>query len=173
MINNLVEKRINSPNEVHVFQQNGLLRKCDKYKLYQYRHCCCKWRELNSHPSYINLISFNDSVNIQFFKFIFLFRYTDKYTLEEIALKTFETTHLVGLDNIEVNVDKEELLKCDLFKQWTNTLRNNKDNFNLATGAVIANDMRNAVKEKTGFSCSAGIGPNKVIILEFHVKFEI
>ena len=72
----------------------------------------------------------------------------------------------MGFDNLEEPVSREDMLKSDMYQQWANTLRESEENFNLAVGAVIANDMRNAVKEKTGFSCSAGVGPNKVNFLQ-------
>ena len=56
-------------------------------------------------------------------------KYTEKYELEDVALRSFQTTHLIGLDNIELKLGKEDILESDLFKQWCNTLRNDKDNY--------------------------------------------
>lgn len=58
----------------------------------------------------------------------------------------------------------EELKNTELFQQWQTQLELCEDSYRLAIGAVIANKMRVAVKEKCGFTCSAGIGPNKVSI---------
>ena len=38
-----------------------------------------------------------------------------------------------------------------------------KSELSLAAGAMVANDIRREVFERTGFTCSAGIGHNKVI----------
>ena len=100
-------------------------------------------------------------------KYIFYFcRDIANYNIEEIALETFQETHLIGLDNKDVKLAMpEEIKECDLFKLWLNTLRNDQDSYRLAIGAVITDKMRKAVKEKTGFSCSAGVGHNKVSYL--------
>ena len=39
----------------------------------------------------------------------------------------------------------------------------NENNKCLAMGALIIQKAREAIKEKTGFSCSAGIAHNKVL----------
>ena len=85
------------------------------------------------------------------------------YVLEDVALDTFKSTHLVGLDNKNINLSSDDEIKqTDLFKQWCTQLQCNEGSYRLAIGAVIANKMRIAVKEKCGFTCSAGVGPNKV-----------
>lgn len=38
-----------------------------------------------------------------------------------------------------------------------------KQNIMLLVGATIANDIRRAVKEQTGYNCSAGIAHNKIL----------
>jgi len=95
-----------------------------------------------------------------------------KYTVEEVALSTFKTTNIVGLDNKDVPLtDDSEILQCDLYKQWLHSLKNNTHNYYLAIGAVIADEMRRTVQQKTGFSCSAGVGQNKMlakIVAGFH-----
>ncbi|XP_057304843.1 DNA polymerase eta-like [Hydractinia symbiolongicarpus] len=85
------------------------------------------------------------------------------YNVEEVAMQIFQDTHIIGVDNIDPKLQsKDVILNSDLFKQWLITLKRN-DNFRLAIGAVIASKMRQAVRQKLGFSCSAGIGPNKVL----------
>ena len=84
------------------------------------------------------------------------------YPVEEVAMDTFKNTHLVGYDNKEFSGDESAILGSELFKAWLEVLKNNQNYFRLAIGAVIAHKMRQAVTEKTGFSCSAGVGPNKV-----------
>lgn len=73
---------------------------------------------------------------------------------------------MVGYENKDEHIlsttDDETIKQSELFKAWVDVLKNNQDYFRLAIGAVIANNMRQAVREKTGFSCSAGVGPNKV-----------
>ena len=87
--------------------------------------------------------------------------------IEEVAYKTFNSTHIVGLDNQELVIKGIELRETDVFQQWCQMLQASQDNLRLAIGAVIADRMRMAVKERTGFSCSAGIGHNKVSYLLF------
>ena len=92
------------------------------------------------------------------------------------ALKTFNSTHIVELDNKEFISSKNEKVESNvthdlLYQKYLNMLRSNEFNLHLAVGAVIANDMRKSVREKTGFTCSAGIGPNKVlakVVAGFH-----
>lgn len=85
------------------------------------------------------------------------------YNAEEVAMQIFRDTHIIGVDNIDPKLQsKDVILNSDLFKQWLITLKKN-NNFRLAIGAVIASEMRQAVQLKLGFSCSAGIGPNKVL----------
>ena len=96
----------------------------------------------------------------------FSFREIQNYKMEEVALHTFKNTHLVGLDNknltTELTNSDEAIMCCDLYKDWFQQLQSNEECYRLAIGALIAHRMRLAVKEKTGFSCSAGVGPNKV-----------
>ena len=107
-------------------------------------------------------------------RFVF-FRELPNYTVEEVALSTFQSTNIVGFDNKENDHLKksEDIILCDLYKQWLCCLKNNEETYRLAVGAVIADKMRKAVKEKTGFSCSAGIGQNKVnaMITELFCSF--
>lgn len=82
-------------------------------------------------------------------------------------MNTFKNTNLVGYENKDeltpTSTDDDKTIKqSELFKAWIDVLKNNQDFFRLAIGAVIAHNMRQAVREKTGFSCSAGVGPNKV-----------
>ena len=95
--------------------------------------------------------------------------------MEEVALSTFISTNIVGFDNKENDQLKnsEDVISCDLYKQWLCCLKNNEEIYRLAVGAVIADKMRKAVKEKTGFSCSAGIGQNKVNALVIDFFFSI
>lgn len=87
------------------------------------------------------------------------------YEIEEVALHSFKNTHLVGLENISLTSElfsNEAITSCDLYKDWFMQLQSNEECYRLAIGTLIAHRMRLAVKEKTGFSCSAGVGPNKV-----------
>lgn len=104
----------------------------------------------------------NETKNVSLF-----FRELPNYTVEEVALSTFQSTNVVGFDNKQNDQLKtcEDIISCDLYKQWLCCLQNNEETYRLAVGAVIADKMRKAVREKTGFSCSAGIGQNKVIAM--------
>ena len=104
----------------------------------------------------------NETKNVSLF-----FRELPNYTVEEVALSTLQSTNVVGFDNKQNDQLKtcEDIISCDLYKQWLCCLQNNEETYRLAVGAVIADKMRKAVREKTGFSCSAGIGQNKVIAM--------
>lgn len=74
-------------------------------------------------------------------------------------------TYIVGYDNIgkfihEVSlaVDKNEILEDDHEKK---SLESSK--LRLLIGASIVSDIRKAVKEETGYECSAGIAHNKIL----------
>ena len=65
-----------------------------------------------------------------------------------------------------MSVDKRE----ESVKDWLESLSNSEslDSYNdkrLAYGALIVENMRKAVREKTGFHCSAGISHNKVCVV--------
>ncbi|XP_047138670.1 DNA polymerase eta isoform X2 [Hydra vulgaris] len=94
------------------------------------------------------------------------------YDIEEVALHTFQNTNIVGIDNMVTGLtDTQDILKCDLYKQWHEVLHRSEENLKLAIGATIADKMRKEVKEKLGFTCSAGIGQNKMlakIVAGFH-----
>ncbi|XP_066928129.1 DNA polymerase eta-like [Clytia hemisphaerica] len=101
-------------------------------------------------------------------------REIQNYSVEEVALSTFKDTHLVGYDNKNISSElttDQEITDCDLYKTWLDLLQRDEDSYRMAIGAVIAHRMRKAVQEKTGFSCSAGVGPNKMlakIVAGFH-----
>ena len=92
------------------------------------------------------------------------FRYRTKYNLSEIASKLLETTHIINIptsDEKSVNIRPQShafvLQRLGL-----------DSNLNLAVGAIVASEMREAVFEKTGFTCSAGIAHNKVYVSSSH-----
>lgn len=57
----------------------------------------------------------------------------------------------------------------DLLSEWLEGEGNNKELF-LSVGAVITSEMRNAVLQETGFTCSAGIACNKVSLANFEMN---
>lgn len=94
---------------------------------------------------------------------LFITRSIGEYNMEDVALDTFKNTHLISLQNKDIDLTSDDELKAtDLFKQWKVQLESTEGSYQLAIGAVIANKMRLAVQEKCGFTCSAGVGPNKV-----------
>lgn len=107
-----------------------------------------------------------------------VYYYLEKYSIEDIALQTFKSSHLIGINNKEFlltntneEIFKRDITQNEIFQQYLNMLLSNETNLHLAIGAIIVNNMRSYVKEKTGFSCSAGIGPNKVlakVVAGFH-----
>ena len=88
--------------------------------------------------------------------------------MANVALDTLKHSHLIGLQTKagqDLPLEDDELKSTDVFKQWKSVLETSTESYRLAIGAVIANRMRKAVADQLGFSCSAGIGPNKVIFL--------
>ena len=74
------------------------------------------------------------------------------------------------MENLDFHdVSDEQIQSTDLFRQWKTQLECSDDSYRLAIGAVLARRMREAVYEKCGFTCSAGIGPNKVCILTIDI----
>eukprot|EP00795_Rhopilema_esculentum_P013193 gene13193-4002_t len=83
-----------------------------------------------------------------------------KYTLDEIAAKLLETTHIIGISTQEDrNKDTAQSDALDVLKQKLTI----DSNLNLGVGAIVANEMRDAVLERTKFTCSAGIAHNKML----------
>ena len=81
------------------------------------------------------------------------------YSVDEIAQKILLSTHIIGINSpLESN---ENIMERDEYMQLMNLLMN-ESNLVLAVGAIIADEMRNAVFETTKFTCSAGIATNKV-----------
>jgi nucleotidyltransferase/DNA polymerase involved in DNA repair len=76
-------------------------------------------------------------------------------TLEELVDKTLACSHIVGYTD---QTDRDKVRG-----QWLAALSDENIKC-LAMGAVIIQQARDAVKEKTGFTCSAGIAHNKVNI---------
>ena len=76
-------------------------------------------------------------------------------SLEELVDKTLVSTHIIGYTD-EAVTDGH---RCR--GQWLAALSDERNKC-LAMGAVIIQRARDAVKEKTGFTCSAGIAHNKV-----------
>lgn len=72
-------------------------------------------------------------------------------TLEELVEKTLACSHIIGYTG------QAESMKG----QWLAALSDENVKL-LAMGAVIVQQAREAVKKKTGFTCSAGIAHNKV-----------
>ena len=89
-------------------------------------------------------------------------RYKSKYTLEEVAVQLLKTSHVICVSDPEGDPKSEENIResdaCEVLKRKLTS----ESNLNLAIGAIIANEMRDAVFEKTRFTCSAGIAHNKV-----------
>ena len=87
-------------------------------------------------------------------------RYRLRYTIDEIAMKLLRTTHIIDIERPSESED-EILRESDAYKALLQRL-NVESNLNLAVGAIVANEMRDAVLEQTQFTCSAGIAHNKV-----------
>ena len=77
--------------------------------------------------------------------------------LDTVGESLLSNTFVVGHDSSEEG--RREGVETWLGKNEKEGL---SDNTRLAVGASILEDMRRAVYDKTGFSCSAGIAHNKV-----------
>ena len=75
-------------------------------------------------------------------------------------MKLLRTTHIIDIERPSESED-EILRESDAYKALLQRL-NLESNLNLAVGAIVANEMRDAVLEQTQFTCSAGIAHNKV-----------
>lgn len=74
-------------------------------------------------------------------------------SLEELVDKTLACSHVIGYtDTTDIS---------DIRGHWLAALSDDSIK-NLAMGAIIVQEARNAVKQKAGFTCSAGIAHNKV-----------
>ena len=82
-------------------------------------------------------------------------RELEKVTLDELVDKTLSCSHIIGYTDLGDS--------SDVRGQWLAALSDENVRC-LAMGAVIIQQARDAVKEKTGFTCSAGIACNKVNI---------
>ena len=72
-----------------------------------------------------------------------------------------QTTHIINSPPLDdSSVDK--LAQSDAFEFVLQRLALDS-NVNLAVGAIVVDEMRAAVLEQTGFTCSAGIAHNKVV----------
>ena len=71
----------------------------------------------------------------------------------------------------EEEVDKE-FSRVRALSQWLEDEGNGRE-LMLAVGALVAKEMRQAVFDETGFTCSAGIGHNKVLFIGFIVSESI
>ncbi|XP_048580274.1 DNA polymerase eta isoform X2 [Nematostella vectensis] len=80
-------------------------------------------------------------------------------TVPEIAEEVWRTTAIEGLSS----KGSDTTISDELQKEWLSQLEASPYLRNLAAGAVIAAEMRHAVLEKTGFTCSAGVATNKVL----------
>lgn len=83
-------------------------------------------------------------------------RSLESITLESLADQTLKCCHIVGF------TDQPSSDAHDVKGQWLAALSNERNRY-LAMGALIIQKAREAVKEKTGFTCSAGIAHNKVL----------
>ena len=82
-----------------------------------------------------------------------------KYNVSEIASKLLRSTNIVNIPTpSNSGIDKH--IQSEAFILQRLSL---DSNLNLAIGAIVVNEMRDAVLEKTGFTCSAGIAHNKVL----------
>ena len=89
-----------------------------------------------------------------------------RYNLSEIASKLMQSTHIINSPPLDdSSVDK--LAQSDAFEFVIQRLEL-ESNLNLALGAILADEMRAAVLEQTGFTCSAGIAHNKVAFTSLH-----
>ncbi|CAH0558795.1 unnamed protein product [Brassicogethes aeneus] len=70
---------------------------------------------------------------------------------EQISKDKMKNTHIVGFKTEDF-----------LINSYKDKIYNDK-NFNLAMGGLIAEEIRAAVLEKTGYKCSAGIAHNKIL----------
>ena len=75
-------------------------------------------------------------------------------------MKLLRTTHIIDIQR-PAECEDEILRESDAYKALLQRL-NLESNLNLAVGAIVANEMRDAVLEQTHFTCSAGIAHNKV-----------
>ncbi|XP_028393439.1 DNA polymerase eta-like [Dendronephthya gigantea] len=75
-------------------------------------------------------------------------------SLEELVDKTLACSHVIGYTDTTDS--------SDIRGRWMAALSDDKIK-NLAMGAIIIQEARDAVKEKVGFTCSAGIAHNKVL----------
>lgn len=87
-------------------------------------------------------------------------------TMDKVEADQLQNTFIVGYDKPAESVTKEEARKEGV-TSWLDIVCDS-DNCNindhrLAVGAVIAEEMRAAVYEETGFRCSAGIAHNKML----------
>lgn len=83
--------------------------------------------------------------------------------MNEIAQKLLQTTHVTDLRRPK-EADDETVAQSDVLATILQRLSIDS-NLDLAVGALVANEMRDAVLEQTGFTCSAGIACNKVMAL--------
>ena len=84
------------------------------------------------------------------------FRELEEITLDDLVDKTLSCSHIIGY------TDQPE--SHDVRGHWLAALSDENVRC-LAMGAVIIQQARDAVKEKTGFTCTAGIASNKVNII--------
>ena len=61
----------------------------------------------------------------------------------------------------EASKESKDSVREGLLREWLEE-KGNREELNLTVGALITSEMRNAVLQETGFSCSAGIACNKV-----------
>ena len=84
-------------------------------------------------------------------------RSLESTSVEHLAEETLCCSHIIGFTKKDT-CDPE----CrDVKAQWLAAL-SNEQNRRLAMGAILIQKAREAIKEKTGFTCSAGIAHNKV-----------
>ncbi|XP_034377922.1 DNA polymerase eta [Arvicanthis niloticus] len=87
---------------------------------------------------------------------------------QPISADLLPSTYIEGLPRgptIEETVQKEDLRKQGLV-EWLGSLQSDAStspDLRLTVGAVIVEEMREAIERKTGFQCSAGISHNKVL----------
>eukprot|EP00794_Sanderia_malayensis_P017317 gene17317-19050_t len=100
-------------------------------------------------------------------------KYKSKYTVNELAIKLLSSSHVIGLPNPRdppQEIGEEAIRESEAYGILIKKLME-EPNLNLAVGGIIANEMRDAVLEKTQFTCSAGIAQNKMLaklIAGFH-----
>jgi len=79
-----------------------------------------------------------------------------------LTAQHLENTYIVGYDNIgkfiqEVSLAVDKSVSCEEDESYESS------KLRLLIGASIVSDIRRAVKEQTGYTCSAGIAHNKIL----------